>query len=169
MLGAWGVGCRDCGLLKCKLGLGGGRRSGTARGCQYCMAGPCILLGHGMPASAVWRGPSACRPRGPAPRPQFDPLLAHHVVSGRSAQTHRLPDTPVPHTHSQSSRISSLSCFGISSALSQPHSRTLYLGPKLPVCTGSVTLVIQKRVYVSVCHTVMGFLKFYLFKVELTY
>lgn len=115
MLGAWGVGCRDCGLLKCELGLGGAQGSERV---PVLRGGALHPTGTWHAAAAVWRGPSACRPRGPAPRPQFDPLSAHLVVSGRSAQTHRLPDTPVPHTHSRGSRILSLSCFGISSVLS---------------------------------------------------
>ena len=69
---------------------------GTVRGCRCCLTGPCVLLGHHVLASTVWRAPSARCPCGPAPQPQCHSMLVHHVVLGPSAWIPRFPDAPVP-------------------------------------------------------------------------
>lgn len=128
MLGVWGVGCRDCGLLKCKLGLGGAQ--GQREGASTVRQGP----------ASYWD--MACRHQlsGGAPQPAAPAAQLHGLsltlrwlaTLSRAGQHRRtgFQTPPMPHTRSRSSGISSLSCFGTSSALSQPHSRDLVPGPQ---------------------------------------
>ena len=92
-LGAWGVGCRDCSLLKYKLGLRGLR---DGEGVPVLSDG--ALHSTGTPRAGVshLEGPLSSLPCGLAPQPQCDSLLVHLVVLGPLARIPRFPDAPVP-------------------------------------------------------------------------